>query len=184
MKLAKRYQINWPEENLTAHYYWCLKQLESRYNNQISIHCEIRQYNEKHIFEGYSAKTAPRIDMEFSKWYSKFELVFQVEAKLIFEKNKKTTKGRSVSAKIGHKRYIETGISHFQTGYYPMPGCMVGYVVEGSVAYIIDAINALVKEPEMGKINNQPSSDFPEMHVSSLNTAIGEVELMHFMLTL
>ncbi len=184
MQSDNRYRTNWSEENLTAYLYWCLKQLESRLDNQISVHCEVRQYDEKHFFEGFTAKSAPRIDMELSKWYSTFEIVFQVEAKILFETDKITTKGNNVSATKGHKRYIETGIDHFQTGYYPMPGCMVGYVVEGDVANIIDSINAIIAASNKGKITRSLSSDFSAMHLSSITTENGVVDLRHFMLKL
>lgn len=79
MLTTNRYQANWTEESLTAHYYWCLQQIDVRSDWQVSVRCEVRQYDDAHVFEGFSAKSAPRIDMELSRWELKTELFFRVE---------------------------------------------------------------------------------------------------------
>lgn len=178
MLAAKQYQLDYEEEKLTAQYIYFMELTEVHKNFPVAIFPERRLYSERHTHGEDSPKKAPRIDIQFT-WNSKHH--FWVEAKILFEKDKK---GKTAAAKEKHKRYIETGIDHFQTGYYPMPGCMVGYVVEGDVLNIIDSINAVIAASSKGEINRSPSSDFSEMHLSSISVENGVVDLRHFMLKL
>lgn len=183
-----RYQTDWAEENLTAHYYWCLQQIDLRIGWQVSIRCEVRQYDEGHIFEGFSAKSAPRIDMELSRWESKNELFFRVEAKILFENDKIRPSGTKVKATDGHNRYIETGIEHFLSGHYPLPGCLVGYVVEGNIQHIVFSINDLIVNnglsPRIGVIGQEALPLYPEMYFSTNQSTSDDTLLRHFMLKL
>lgn len=183
-----RYQSDWAEESLTAHYYWCLQQINLRIEWQVSIHCEVRQYGEDHIFEGFSAKSAPRIDMELSRWESKTELFFRVEAKIFFENDKIRPNGTKVKATDGHKRYIETGIEHFLSGHYPLPGCLIGYVVEGDSHKILSSINNLIVSnglsPRVGVIEQESPPLYSELYFSTNQSTSGDTLLRHFMLKL
>ena len=187
MLSTQKYQTNWAEESLTAHYYWCLKNLDSRRKQNVSIHCEVRQYNDHHFFDGFSAKSAPRIDLELSKWYSEDEPTFQVEAKILFDKDKPLPSGGKAKAVRGHERYIETGIEHFLSGHYPLPGCIVGYVVEGDTQQILSSVNGLILNrglsPRVGIIQ-QDTIHFSELYFSANQSRTGEMHLNHFMLKL
>ena len=178
MFAAKQYQLDYEEEKLTAQYIDFMESTEVHKTFTVTIFPERRLYSKKHTHGEESPKKAPRIDIQFT-WNSKQH--FWVEAKILFEKDKKGNKG---PAKEKYNRYIETGIDHFQTGYYPMPGCMVGYVVEGDVVNIIDSINAIIAASNKGEITRSPSSDFSEMHLSSISTENGVIALRHFMLKL
>ena len=187
MITANRHQITWAEESLTAHYYWCLQQIDLRSNWQVSIRCEVRQYTESHIFEGFSAKSAPRIDMELSRWESRQELFFRVEAKILFENDKSLPSGSKVKSTKGHERYIETGIKHFLSGHYPLPGCLVGYVVEGDTEKILHSVNNLLGKvlvPSISRIQQESSSIYSELYYSTHRSASDSIVLYHFMLKL
>ncbi len=188
MLSTQKYQANWAEESLTAHYYWCLKNLDSRRKQNVSIHCEVRQYDDPHFFDGFSAKSAPRIDLELSKWYSEEEPTFQVEAKILFENDRPLPSGRKAKAIRGHERYIETGVEHFLSGHYPLPGCLVGYVVEGDTMNVLSSINNLFVSnglsPRVGIIEQETEPRFPELYFSDNRSATGATRLNHFMLKL
>lgn len=188
MLAAQKYRTTWDEESLTAHYYWCLKNLDLRRKQNVSIHCEVRQYDDPHFFEGFSAKSAPRIDLELSKWYSEDESTFQVEAKILFENNKPLPSGGKVRAIKGHERYIETGIEHFLSGHYPLPGCLVGYLVEGDTPQILASVNSLILRkglsPRVGIIQQNTVPRFSVLYFSENQSGTGEMHLNHFMLKL
>jgi hypothetical protein len=188
MLATQKYQPTWDEESLTAHYYWCLKNLDLRRKQNVSIHCEVRQYDDPHFFEGFSAKSAPRIDLELSKWYSEEEPTFQVEAKILFENDKPLPSGRKARAVKGHERYIQTGIEHFLSGHYPLPGCLVSYVVEGATQQILSSINSLIVSNglplRVGIIQQDAEPRFPELYFSDNQSATGTTQLNHFMLKL
>ena len=186
MLANQKYQTTWAEESLTAHYYWCLKNLDSRRKQNISIHCEVRQYDDPYFFEGFSAKSASRIDLELSKWYSEEESTFQVEAKILFQNDKPLPSGGKAKAIRGHERYIKTGIEHFLSGHYPLPGCLVSYVVEGDKQQILSSINFFIrsKGPDVGEIQQETTLPYPDLYFSINRTASSQMLLRHFMLRL
>ncbi len=186
MLTTNRHQTIWAEESLTAHYYWCLNQIDLHVDWKVSIRCEVRQYNENHIFDGFSAKSAPRIDMELSRWDARKELFFRVEAKVLFENDKILPSGSKTKAATGHERYIETGVEHFLNGHYPLPGCLVGYVVEGDTQKILHSINGLLitkgLSPRVGTIQQKKAIIYPELYYSTNQVASTPIILHHFML--
>ncbi len=188
MYAAKKYRNQWPEENFSAHYADFLEKTDLALDWQVDIKPEIRKYNESHIFEGFSAKTAPRIDLEFTKWTGPREKsIFSVEAKILFE-NSKTTSKSKISPKTCHQRYIKTGIEHFLNGHYPLPGCMVAYIVEGNKHNIINSINTIViakgLSPKAGIIEQVSPPIYPELFHSQITLPSNPTILYHFILDL
>jgi len=188
MLAAKKYQNQWPEENFSAHYVHFLKEVEIRLDQKVSVHCEVRQYDESHVFEGFSAKSAARIDIELSSWTApRTESFFSVETKILFENPKITPKSK-ISPKTCHQRYIETGIEHFLSGHYPFPGCMVAYIVEGNKHNIIDSINTIIRSkglpPQAGIIEQASLSIYPELFHSQITLPSNSSVLYHFILDL
>lgn len=68
-----------------------------------------------------------------------------MEAKNLYEHNfRKSDNSSMTNALSVQKRYIETGINHIVSGYYPPETMMVGYVLEGGIAPIVSAINSIL----------------------------------------
>jgi len=88
-----------------------------------------------------------------------------------------------------HKRYIETGIEHFLSGHYPLPGCLVGYLVECDTGQIVSSINNIIVvngfSPRVGNIEQEATPIYPELYFSTNQSSTGqEIHLRHFMLKL
>ena len=88
-----------------------------------------------------------------------------------------------------HKRYIETGIEHFLSGHYPLPGCLVGYLVECDTGQIVSSINNIIVadgfSPRVGTIEQEATPIYPELYFSTNQSSTGqEIHLRHFMLKL
>lgn len=94
-----------------------------------------------------SADSLPRIDFLFQRSWSiwnkvQHSFVFFMEAKNLYANDfKKTGKSSKTSAKYYHKRYVEKGIIHLLTGYYPSNSYLLGYVLEGTVTDAIKGVN-------------------------------------------
>ncbi|MDO8367303.1 MAG: hypothetical protein Q7T20_10925, partial [Saprospiraceae bacterium] len=178
-------KTGWGEENLSAHYIECMKNSRTFISFPVSIIPEPRLYDRRHTHEGVSAKKAPRIDIQFT-WQSKSN--YTVEAKILFEYAKKRGSGITAQSLTCHKRYIATGIEHFLSSHYPLPGCLVGYVVEGDTQQIVSSINNLIASngpsPRVGEIQQEAIPRFPELYFSTHQTASGGMHLNHFMLKL
>lgn len=95
----------------------------------------------KDIREGKTkAKTARKFDLCFQNWNTKNKFIFGIEAKLLIENNFKKR-----NAAILIKEYVsEKGMSKFINGIYEERGCMVGYILEGSIVNILTNINSEV----------------------------------------
>lgn len=97
-----------------------------------------------------SANSLPRIDFQFQKSWSTWNkkqkpLVLFMEAKCLYANDfKKTGNSSNTSANTYYKRYVETGIMHLLTGYYPINTCLLGYVLEGAVTDAISGINTQI----------------------------------------
>lgn len=144
IKKDKKYDLDWEEENFSAHLAKAIELLPSRKINGIDVSCENRNYTDEHINQGKPAKTAKRMDFFFHTWSdNNDEYVFTAEAKNISEKNWNKTKGGEVRAYDQREGYITKGIIEFVQGNYP-PGCMVAYVLNGNIAPIVTDINTRI----------------------------------------
>lgn len=94
-----------------------------------------------------SADSLPRIDFQFQMSWCKNQhpIDYFMEAKNLYANDfKKTNNNRKTSAKKYQKRYVETGIMHLLTGYYPSNTCLMGYVLEGAVTDVVMGVNAQI----------------------------------------
>ncbi len=182
----KRYNVDWKEDKLTVHYIAYMNTLEIRKENQISIVSQAMLYSDSHAFEEDDVATAPRIDFKFQKWSQKEEIYYFAEAKNVSERNWKKRDGKSVNASKYYKRYIETGIGHLVSGYYPSTCVLLAYVVNGDKNTVISELNTRITKDftDYGMIK-KPNSPVNEEYYISTNTIGSEgKELKHLFLQL
>lgn len=148
---------DWEEDNITIHLIDKMEALDFVKDRQITVVPQYPIYDEEMINEGKNVKKAPIIDMKLSKWFKKDNIKFTIEAKNLCQTNWTKSKGTTVRASYYKNRYINTGIEHFVSGYYPF-GCLVGYVLQGNTVEIIEDINQIIIKksvsPRIGTIKN------------------------------
>lgn len=111
-------------------------------NRRISVHTQEPIVPMSANTNRLSIKHIPRIDICFGGFSSETRLAFHMEAKNLYEINfRKTGKKNKINAHQYIKRYIDTGIKHIVTNYYPPNSALIGYVLNGSPANIINMIN-------------------------------------------
>jgi hypothetical protein len=133
----KKIYVDWEEEDISKELILCLQDNLNRGKWKISISPEYRLYSRDTI----SAKKTPRIDFSFSCWMSQ-EYRYSAEAKILIETDIHRTRRKSkTTAKSLLKRYIKTGVDSYLSGKYPVPGCLIGYVLQGEPEHIISLLN-------------------------------------------
>ncbi len=168
---------DWEEDNITIHLIDKMEALDFVKERQITIIPQYPIYDNEMINEGKNVKTAPIIDMKLNKWFSKDKIEFTIEAKNLCENDWTKSKGTNVRASYYKNRYINTGIEHFVSDYYPF-GCLVGYVLQGNVIKIVTDINKIIVKkalsPRIEIIENANSiNDYPHCYTSeNLNKAL------------
>ena len=137
--------VDWDEENISANISTAINTSPNALKWQIHVVSEVPLYD-KEILQGTKkAKSAKRVDLELGVWNENY-LTFSVEAKnLIQNKIIKNGCKKPIYPLTKQKRYIETGIDHYVSGYYPPNGCMLGYVLEGDISSIVSGINKIMK---------------------------------------
>jgi hypothetical protein len=134
--------IDYEEEYISAVLFDFIEKCPQATEWNIDITPEFRLYKREMLKKGKTPKSAPRIDIRFAGWASSSKMIYFVEAKNLIETNA-VKKGRKtkISASALQKRYIETGIDNYVSGKYPSNGCLVGYILQGATANIINCLN-------------------------------------------
>ena len=186
MLRAKQYDVDWKEDKLTVHYIAWMKTLSIRKEHQISIIPQFIIYTHEHAFEDDDVETAPRIDFLFNKWNNQEEVQYFAEAKNVSEKSWKKKNNKPVNASYYYKRYIETGISHLLTGYYPSNCVLIAYVVNGDKNVILSNLNSRISIdfPNYGAIIKPTIPVYDELYVSENPLNIQNKTLKHLFLQL
>jgi hypothetical protein len=82
------------------------------------------------------------------------------------------------------KRYIEMGIANFLCGRYPK-GCLLGYVLNGESAKVVDMINQGLTSANREKEILQKDSNYGiDFHYVSSHVGTSMPLLKHFLLNL
>ncbi len=186
MLSAKGYDVDWKEDKLTVHYIACMQPLSIRKDHQISIIPQFIIYSNKHAFKEDEVDKAPRIDFMFQKWNTNEEIYYFAEAKNVSEKNWKKKNGASVNASKYYKRYIETGISHLLTEYYPSNCVMIAYVLNGDKNAILSNLNNKISTnfTGYGIITKPTKPVYDEFYISENQVDSQTVILKHLFLQL
>ncbi|MCF7859560.1 MAG: hypothetical protein K9N07_09620 [Candidatus Cloacimonetes bacterium] len=146
MKAANQYSLDWEEEQFTAQLINFIERCPSTKNWKIHIKPEIRIYTEEIISGEKLPKQASQIDMQMLSWQSDYEEIYHVEAKNLCENDWTKNNGSKVSSSYQLNRYVNKGVLHLMSGYYPSSGCMCGYILEGNTEKIIQKLNSILKK--------------------------------------
>lgn len=142
LKREKRINVDWGEENITANLYVLIYNSQQSVEYDIHPDCEHPFFSSDILDNKKKAKSATKIDLAFQHNWSGHRFMFYVEAKNLIEndvfKTGRKTKTRAITV---IERYIETGIDHYLNKHYPL-GCLLGYVLNGTVDGIVNTINA------------------------------------------
>lgn len=164
LKREKCIDADWGEENITANLYVLIHNSQQSVDYDIHPECEHPFFSPAILDNKKKAKSASKIDLVFQHNWSGQRFMFYVEAKNLIEndvlKSGRKNKTRAATV-IG--RYIETGIDHYLNKHYPL-GCLLGYVLNGTVVGVVNAINArLIKEMRSGEVLSVLSGRLPWM---------------------
>ena len=146
MKSDNNYNTSWEENKITVVLVNYVKESKSAKKWSLDIVREyyLDDYQDKHS----DPDKAPRIDIRFSQWNGKTLFEYFIEAKNLCENGWTKEDGSKVSSSYQLNRYVNKGVSHFISGYYPSNGCLCGYILEGNNNMIIDKLNdVLAKKP-------------------------------------
>lgn len=187
LKHNKNISPDWDEESISANLVTHINNSEKAIKWNISISDECRLYNQAILDNQKSAKSAPRIDLKFTScnWsQSSSRMDFFAEAKNLIENNcKKRTNKNLLQASRIQKRYIDTGIDNFKQGNYQPNGCMLGYVLEGSITNIIASINSLLCDADRNNETLAPiESEIPFIDNIYFSTHSKTCSLNHYFL--
>lgn len=144
LKTEKIVDGDWGEENISANIYTYIKCSQQAIDDNIFVESEHPFFSQDILDNKKKANSAPCIDIVFQHNWGGHAYYYHVEAKnLIHSDYIKTGRKRKTKASKVQRRYIETGIDHFVSSYYPK-GCLLGYVLNGTISDITNGINALL----------------------------------------
>lgn len=142
LKREKRINADWGEDNITANLYVLIHNSQQAVDFDIHPECEHPFFSSDILDNRKRAKSANRIDLAFQHNWSSQRFMFFVEAKNLIENDvQKTGRKTKTRAATVIERYIDTGIDHYKLKHYPL-GCLLGYVLNGTVDGVVSAINA------------------------------------------
>ena len=145
LKSSKSITVDWGEENITANIFVLIHNSQQAIDYDIHPECEHPFFSQDILDNKMDAKAAKRIDLVFQHNWSGRRFSFYVEAKNLIESDVlKSGRKRKTKASTLLNRYISTGIDHYKSAYYPH-GCMLGYVLNGTIAGVVTALNAILK---------------------------------------
>lgn len=181
LKSGKGVNVDWGEENITANIYVLIHDSQQSIDYDIHIECEHSFFDQDILDNKKKAKSASRIDMVFQHNWSGQRYSFYVEAKNLIETDaQKTGRKTKLRASSILDRYIETGIDHYLNKYYPL-GCMLGYVLNGTIAGIVQALNTiLIGKSRASEILSTPMGTSPWM-LSKSTHAVQNMEIKHYL---
>jgi len=160
------YSVNWEEEDITAQLIYFSEKSNFCFKWKINIFPERKLYNKDIIFGNKSAKQARRIDMQMISWKNKEKENYYFEAKNLCEKDWIKNDGSNVSSSQQLNRYINTGIEHSFTNYYPQDGCLCGYIMQGNLGNIISKLNFRLEKKSYNQLllNNKPINNYNQIY--------------------
>ncbi len=181
LKTKKAINADWGEENITANLYMLIRESQKSIENDIFLECEHPFFDQEILDNKKKAKGAPCIDLVFQHNWHGQRFSFYFEAKNLIENNvKKTNCKTETKASRVLKRYIETGIDHYLTSYYPF-GCLLGYVLNGTISGVVKKLNAkLTRDRRSGEILTDPSGSTPWMSFQSQHLTQGKLIKHYF----
>ncbi|HPO61797.1 MAG TPA: hypothetical protein PK762_01800 [Candidatus Kapabacteria bacterium] len=159
------YNSSWKENIITRNLVKYIKNNnsnKSKYKIDIVREFPLDDYQEEEI----DADETPRIDFRFSKWKSENFYEYFIEEKNLCEKDWIKENGSNVSSSKLLNRYINTGIEHFFTNYYPLDGCLCGYIMQGDLENIISKLNFILEKKSYNQLllNNKSINNYNQIY--------------------
>jgi hypothetical protein len=187
MRSDKQYQIDWVEDKFTVHLIAKMHETGFFVDKNIIIIPQAPLYNESVAYGDANPLESPVIDFKFGRIWARNEYNYYAEAKNLSENNWCKTSGASVNAYDSRAYYISDGINRYLTGYYP-EGCLIGYVVNGSVSGIVHTINRLLVHrrsiPKIGLIERDKAMTNDCCYISNNHLDDQIYSLTHLLLQL
>lgn len=152
MKSDGNFNSDWEEGDLTEQLIYFMNLSSFAQKWKIDVIPEKRLSSKTSAFENKTAKKSPRIDMRLMSWQKAAKQEFYVEAKNLCETNWDKKDGVTVSSSYQLNRYVNTGVKHFISGYYPSNGCLCGYILQGNKKNIIQKINVILEKKALNKL--------------------------------
>jgi len=144
IKVDKKYDLDWDEEQFSAHLISYMNKNDLTKNFNLHIDIEKKLLDESQLPNNKNnPKYLPRIDISIASWLFKEneKLQYFFEAKKLCENNWTKKSGVKVTTKYYLDRYILTGIENFRIGRY-YNGAIIGYILQGNIVNIISKLNA------------------------------------------
>ena len=150
MKLENNYNSSWKENMITK----TLANYVKKNNFAIKWNLDIirEHYLDDYQEENSDPDKAPRIDIRLSQWNNKILFEYFIEAKNLCENDWFKENGSKVSASVQLNRYINKGVKHFLSNYYPSNGCMCGYILNGNTKKTIAKLNNILKKKSTNQL--------------------------------
>lgn len=139
---SKKYSKDWEEKTFSSHLVSLMKKCDLAIKYNLTITKE-EELEDDEIDNGLkSPKEANPIDIRFHSIWTNLRLDYNVEAKNISLSEWKKSSGNKVNASQQQTEYITKGVDRFLTGHYKdKNGCMLGYLVNGTLDDILMKIN-------------------------------------------
>lgn len=162
-------QLDWDENDISQ------KLHEKIDNNPKRLNWNIASTREEHIAnnekeeKGFADKL-PRIDMKMSTILSAIEIKFFCEAKRLKQNDSKLKRA-----------YINDGMDRYITKKYPK-GCMLGYLLQGTVPDTVKGINSLLKKDNRKTevLNSKQHSLLNDYYESNHKNNVGTIKHLIF----
>ena len=152
-----KYQIDWDENDFSE--VLCFYINEDNLSVKTGVTCvtEKKLLSEKEMYKKGFANKLARIDFIYFRIWKNIRFKYYMEAKRLKETDS-TLK----------RAYINEGMQRFISKKYPL-GCMVGYLLEGSIDKTIDGINSLlVKDKrDIEILTKKPHNDIHDYYESN-----------------
>lgn len=131
--------------------------------NSSWVTCEHHEITEDIITGSKKSISAKRFDIYFGNWSTPIRIEYGIEAKLLTENDFVGKKSKFLI-----EEYVGiAGMNKYISGIYKERGCMVGYIVEGSIDKIIEKINTQVESffDADQKLTKENSSNFKHTEI-------------------
>ena len=178
--------VDWSEETISANIFTYIDASEKAIRWNINVSDECRLYNQAILENKKSAKSASRIDLKLSTNWTEVtkRIVYYVEAKNLIENNcMKHGRKTKLDATRIQKRYISTGIDQFISGQYPVNGCILGYLLEGTTDGTVEKLNNILTcSNRRNEILNKTMIDIPYLEEAYTSTHSNNYVLYHYFL--
>lgn len=160
MKSENNYNCSWKENKITKTLVNYVKNNEWARKWHFEI---VREYYlDEYQPDNKDPDETPRIDIRFSQWERESHFFYFIEAKNLCANDWIKEDGKTIvksAYQIG--RYINKGVSHFSSGYYPINGCLCGYILKGEPDLVINILNNYLAKESFNKLERAlPISEY------------------------